>query len=69
MKVNVGDAAPDSKLPSNNGGDLSLSEFRGNKSVVLYFYPKDKTAGCTTEACAFRDSYEVFKAKEPRCWE
>jgi thioredoxin-dependent peroxiredoxin len=61
MKVRVGDVAPDFRLPSNSRGDVSLSEFRGEKSVVLYFYPKDETLGCTKEACAFRDSYEVFK--------
>jgi thioredoxin-dependent peroxiredoxin len=59
-KVEVGDLAPDFSLPSNAGGDVSLSRFRGNKSVVLYFYPKDGTMGCTKEACAFRDSYESF---------
>jgi thioredoxin-dependent peroxiredoxin len=61
MKVKVGDAAPDFKLPSSVRPEVSLSEFRGVKSVVLYFYPKDETLGCTKEACAFRDSYEVFK--------
>ena len=61
MRVNVGDAAPDFKLASNTGREMTLSEFKGVKSVVLYFYPKDETAGCTKEACAFRDSYEVFK--------
>ena len=61
MKVRVGDVAPDFRLPSNSRGDVSLSEFRGEKSVVLYFYPKDETLECTKEACAFRDSYEVFK--------
>ena len=61
MKVKVGDVAPDFRLLSNSGEEVSLSEFRGNKSVVLYFYPKDETLGCTKEACAFRDSYQVFK--------
>jgi peroxiredoxin Q/BCP len=61
MKVRVGDIAPDFTLPSNSRGEVSLSGFRGNKSVVLYFYPKDETLGCTKEACTFRDSYEVFK--------
>lgn len=60
MKVSVGDSAPDFKLPSNLRGEVSLSEFRGNKNVVLYFYPKDETQGCTKEACAFRDTYEQF---------
>lgn len=63
MKVKVGEAAPDFKLPSNSGGEVSLSEFKGKKSVVLYFYPKDETLGCTREACAFRDSYEAFKGQ------
>jgi peroxiredoxin Q/BCP len=53
--------APDFTLPAANGQVVRLSDFRGKRAVVLYFYPKDMTAGCTTEACAFRDSYEVFK--------
>ena len=60
MKVNVGDQAPDFTLPSQTGEDVSLSQFRGKKNVVLYFYPKDETPGCTREACTFRDSYELF---------
>src|SRR5258708_4575606 len=59
-KVQVGDLAPDFSLPTQKGEPVSLSSFRGQKAVVLYFYPKDYTAGCTAEACAFRDSYEVF---------
>ena len=50
-----GDAAPDFTLPTDGGGTVSLSAFRGRK-VVLYFYPKDDTSGCTKEACAFRDA-------------
>lgn len=61
MKISVGDTAPDFSLPSSSGGEVTLSGFRGKKSVVLYFYPKDETMGCTREACAFRDRYEVFK--------
>ena len=61
MQVKVGDVAPDFKLPSNDGREVSLSEFAGSKSVVLYFYPKDETMGCTKEACAFRDSYEALR--------
>ncbi|MDA4114845.1 MAG: peroxiredoxin [Thaumarchaeota archaeon] len=61
MKVKVGDVAPDFKLASNVSPEISLSDYAGNRSVVLYFYPKDETLGCTKEACAFRDSYEVFK--------
>jgi len=60
MAVKVGDTAPDFTLPSQSGASVSLSDFRG-KSVVLYFYPKDDTPGCTKESCAFRDQYEVFQ--------
>ena len=60
MKVNVGDQAPDFMLPSQTSEDVSLSQFRGKKNVVLYFYPKDESPGCTREACTFRDSYELF---------
>ncbi|SRR5579875_363199 len=56
----VGLPAPDFTLPNQEGKPVTLSDFRG-KNVVLYFYPKDNTAGCTAEACAFRDSYQVFK--------
>jgi peroxiredoxin Q/BCP len=59
-KVKVGDKAPDFTLPSQFGDNLTLSEYFGKKNIVLYFYPKDETIGCTKEACAFRDSYEVF---------
>ena len=52
--VKEGAAAPDFALPSSDGGELRLSELRG-KTVVLYFYPRDNTPGCTREACAFRD--------------
>jgi peroxiredoxin Q/BCP len=51
----VGDLAPDFQLPSTRGKDVTLNEFR-HKDVILYFYPKDNTPGCTTEACAFRDN-------------
>ena len=60
-KVQVGDPAPDFTLPSITGQPVSLANFTGQKDIVLYFYPKDNTAGCVAEACAFRDSYEVFK--------
>ena len=55
----VGAVAPSFTLPSQDSTPVSLSEYRG-KWVVLYFYPKDNTSGCTAEACAFRDSFEVF---------
>jgi peroxiredoxin Q/BCP len=58
--VRVGDLAPDFTLPTQTGEPVTLSEFRGDKVVVLYFYPQDDTPGCTREACAFRDSYDVF---------
>ncbi|MBD2597348.1 peroxiredoxin [Nostoc spongiaeforme FACHB-130] len=61
MAVKVGDIAPDFTLPAQNGTTVSLNDFRGQKAVVLYFYPKDDTPGCTAESCAFRDQYEVFK--------
>jgi thioredoxin-dependent peroxiredoxin len=58
--IRVGDQAPDFTLPTQSGEQVSLHQFLGEKVVVLYFYPADNTAGCTKEACAFRDSYEVF---------
>ena len=60
MKVNVGESAPDFTLASQKGETVTLSQFRAKKNVVLYFYPKDETRGCTREACTFRDSYELF---------
>jgi peroxiredoxin Q/BCP len=59
--VSVGDKAPDFELVNQSGDKVRLSDFLGKKNVVLYFYPKDFTSGCTKEACAFRDSYEEFK--------
>ena len=59
--VKVGDRAPDFTLPSLTGESVNLESFLGKKNIVLYFYPKDNTAGCTAEACSFRDSYEVFQ--------
>lgn len=59
--VKVGDAAPDFTLPNQPGEMFSLSSLLGKESIVLYFYPKDFSRGCTAEACAFRDSYEAFK--------
>jgi peroxiredoxin Q/BCP len=55
-----GDKAPAFKLPSVEGGDVSLKDYAG-RTVVLYFYPKDDTPGCTREACAFRDSQAALK--------
>ena len=58
--LKVGDVAPDFTLPDQDKKNVSLKDYIGKKIVVLYFYPKDFTSGCTAEACAFRDSYEVF---------
>jgi thioredoxin-dependent peroxiredoxin len=55
MSVKIGDKAPDFTLPTDGSGSVSLAALRG-KPVVLYFYPKDDTSGCTAEACGFRDS-------------
>ncbi|MGC2408431.1 MAG: thioredoxin-dependent thiol peroxidase [Methyloceanibacter sp.] len=59
MSVAVGDRAPDFTLPTDGGGEVSLKALKGKK-LVLYFYPKDDTPGCTREACAFRDSLPDF---------
>lgn len=58
--LHIGDSAPDFELPDQQGKRVRLSAFHGKKNVVLYFYPKDETPGCTREACRFRDEYEVF---------
>ncbi|MBO4256658.1 peroxiredoxin [Streptomyces griseorubiginosus] len=58
--IKVGDKAPDFTLPSQSGEPVRLYDWLGEGAVVLYFYPKDDTRGCTAEACAFRDSHEVF---------
>jgi thioredoxin-dependent peroxiredoxin len=59
MTLAVGDKAPDFTLPTDGGGKISLKSLKG-KPVVLYFYPKDDTSGCTAEACAFRDATPDF---------
>ncbi|NJN22953.1 MAG: peroxiredoxin [Leptolyngbya sp. RL_3_1] len=61
MAITVGDIAPDFSLAAQGGETITLSQFKGQKPVVLYFYPKDDTPGCTAESCSFRDSYEAFK--------
>jgi peroxiredoxin Q/BCP len=58
--IQAGDKAPDFTLPSQTGEPVRLRDRLSERSVVLYFYPRDETRGCTAEACAFRDSYEVF---------
>ena len=61
--LEIGMKAPDFTLQDQNGNSVSLSDFRG-KRVVLYFYPKDNTPGCTRQACAFAATYAQFKAKD-----
>jgi peroxiredoxin Q/BCP len=56
-----GDPAPEFSLPSASGRKVSLGDFLGKKNLVLYFYPKDNSPGCTREACGFRDSYSAFR--------
>jgi len=59
MSVELGDKAPDFNLPTDGNGSVTLSQLKGKK-VVLYFYPKDDTSGCTAEACGFRDSFPDY---------
>ena len=60
MAIDINDKAPDFTLPDQNGEEISLKDFRG-KFVVLYFYPRADTPGCTIEACEFRDSYRKMQ--------
>lgn len=60
MPLSIGDSAPDFTLPDQDGRIHTLSEYRG-KPLVLYFYPKDDTSGCTKEACGFRDDYSAYQ--------
>lgn len=62
--VRVGDLAPDFTLPDQRGIPVRLGDLVGKKHVVLYFYPKDATPGCTAEARAFRDAYDAFTAAD-----
>ncbi len=57
--MRIGDPAPDFTLSNQDGTDISLSSFKGSR-VVIYFYPKDNTPGCTKEACNFRDNWDLF---------
>lgn len=58
----VGTPAPDFELPDQRGNPVRLSQYRGRSAVVVYFYPKDDTTGCTIEACRFRDDFGKFRA-------
>jgi thioredoxin-dependent peroxiredoxin len=60
--IEEGKPAPNFELKSDTGDSVKLSDFRG-RPVVLYFYPKDDTPGCTTEACEFRDAYDVYRER------
>ena len=60
MKLSVGDIAPDFTSTDQKGNEIKLSDFRGKK-VVMYFYPKDNTPGCTAESCNLRDNYELLQ--------
>ena len=59
-----GAKAPEFQLPSSDGKEVSLSDFKGKQRVVLYFYPKDDTPGCTVEACGFRDQIKKIEKKD-----
>ena len=63
LKLKPGDPAPDFQAKTQSGQSVRLADFRGKK-VVLYFYPRDNTPGCTTEACAFRDDFAAFGRKD-----
>ncbi|SMG38368.1 peroxiredoxin Q/BCP [Marivirga sericea] len=60
MELNIGDKAPDFKAKDQDGNEIKLSDFKGKK-VILYFYPKDNTPGCTAQACNLRDNYEELQ--------
>lgn len=59
--LQTGKPAPDFELKNTQGEIFRLADLRGRKNIVLYFYPKDDTRGCTVEACSFRDQYEIFR--------
>ncbi|MCR9255431.1 MAG: thioredoxin-dependent thiol peroxidase [Alphaproteobacteria bacterium] len=65
MSVEVGSPAPDFTLPTDGGGEITLSDLKG-ENIVLYFYPKDDTPGCTKEACGFNDNLLSFEAANTR---
>jgi peroxiredoxin Q/BCP len=59
--ISIGDLIPEFSLPDQDGKMFDIKHFRGSKKMVIYFYPKDDSPGCTKEACYFRDLFEVFK--------
>lgn len=61
MTLKIGDTAPDFELKDQSGNDFSLSKYIGKENILIYFYPKNETPGCTKEACTFRDNIEQFK--------
>jgi peroxiredoxin Q/BCP len=63
LKLKEGDKAPEFSANTSGGGQISLADYKG-KNVILYFYPRDDTPGCTKEACAFRDGFADFKKKD-----
>lgn len=63
VNLKAGDVAPDFSLLDEHGRLVSLKDFLGKKVIVLYFYPKDFTSGCTAEACSFRDDYKLYEEK------
>jgi peroxiredoxin Q/BCP len=64
IMLQAGDHAPDFNLKDQTGQPIALKSFKGKQKVVLYFYPRDNTPGCTAEACAFRDAIHKFKNKD-----
>lgn len=64
VHLEPGDKAPDFSLPAGTGETVSLNDYLGKKRVVLYFYPKDNTSGCTKEACSFRDNLDAIQDKD-----
>jgi peroxiredoxin Q/BCP len=62
MSISIGDTIPDFKLTDQNGNEFDSASVKGKQNLVIYFYPKNFTPGCTKEACSFRDSYEDFKS-------
>lgn len=63
-KIKIGSTVPEFVLPDQNGNLFDITTVLGEKNLVIYFYPKDDTPGCTKEACSFRDQFEVFKQED-----